>query len=133
MNLSDLSKSNSTGARILRFVGVGGLAFALDAGLVFSMVHLGLDKYLSRALSLVVVVLFTFVLNRWATFGAKAPPTWGELFAYVAASLIGLLINYVVFVGASWIKVPLLLAMAAGTLVASTFNFLAYGKIFKAK
>jgi len=114
-------------------VGVGGLAFALAAGFVLAMVHLGLDKYLSRALSLVVVVLFTFVLNRWATFAAKAPPTWGELFAYVAASLIGLLINYVVFVGASWIKVPLLLAMTAGTLVASTFNFLAYGKIFKAK
>jgi putative flippase GtrA len=55
------------------------------------------------------------------------------VFAYVAASLIGLLINYLVFVGAIWAKFPLLLAMAVGTLVASTFNFLAYGRIFKAK
>ena len=112
---------------------VGGLAFVLDAGLVFGLVHLGLDVYLSRALSLIVVVLFTFVLNRQATFAATGWPSVQEVAAYVAASLIGLLINYLVFVGATWVKSPLLLAMAAGTIVASTFNFLAYDKIFKAK
>lgn len=133
MKISELLKANSTGARILRFVVVGGLAFGLDAGLVFAMVHSGLDKYVSRALSLIVVVLFTFVLNRQATFAATGLPTWHEVIAYVAASLIGLLINYLVFVGASLVNLPLLVAMAAGTLVASTFNFLAYGKIFKSK
>lgn len=112
---------------------VGGLAFVLDAGLVFALVHLGLDVYLSRALSLIVVVLFTFFLNRQATFAATGWPSLQEVAAYVAASLIGLVINYLVFVGAIWVKLPLLLAMAAGTIVASTFNFLAYGKIFKAK
>lgn len=133
MKISELLKANSTGARILRFVVVGGLAFGLDAGLVFAMVHAGLDKYVSRALSLIVVVLFTFVLNRQATFAATGLPTWHEVIAYVAASLIGLLINYLVFLGASLVNLPLLVAMAAGTLVASTFNFLAYGKIFKSK
>lgn len=133
VNVSELLMGNSTAARIVRFVGVGGLAFALDAGLVFAMVHLGLDKYLSRALSLFVAVLFTYVLNRQSTFAAEGWPSLQEVAAYIAASLIGLLINYVVFVGASWLKFPLLLAMAAGTLVASTFNFLAYGKIFKSK
>ena len=112
---------------------VGGLAFGLDAGLVFAMVHVGVDTYLSRALSLLVVVLVTFVLNRQATFAVAGSPRVQEVFAYVAASLIGLLINYLVFVGATWAKFPLLLAMAAGTIVASTFNFLAYGRIFKAK
>jgi len=112
---------------------VGGLAFGLDAGLVFTMVHFGFDKYLSRALALIVVVLFTFILNRQATFSAKGWPNVQEVVAYVAASLIGLLINYLVFVGATWVKLPLLLAMAAGTIVASTFNFLAYGRIFKGK
>jgi len=133
VKLSDLLHASSTWARVFRFVVVGGLAFVLDAGLVFSMVHLGLDKYLSRALSLFVVVLFTFVLNRQATFAAKGWPSVQEVAAYIAASLIGLLINYLVFVGASWIKFPLLLAMAAGTIIASAFNFLAYGRIFKGK
>ncbi len=133
MKLSDLFTASSTSARIFRFLVVGGLAFVLDAGLVFALVHLGLDVYLSRALSLIVVVLFTFVLNRQATFAATGWPSVQEVAAYVAASLIGLLINYLVFVGATWVKSPLLLAMAAGTIVASTFNFLAYGKIFKAK
>ncbi len=133
MKLSDLFTASSTSTRIFRFVAVGGLAFVLDAGLVFALVHLGLDVYLSRALSLIVVVLFTFVLNRQATFAATGWPSVQEVAAYVAASLIGLLINYLVFVGAIWVKFPLLLAMAAGTIVASTFNFLAYGKIFKAK
>ena len=133
MKLSDLFTASSTSARIFRFVVVGGLAFVLDAGLVFAVVHLGLDVYLSRALSLIVVVLFTYVLNRQATFAATGWPSLQEVAAYVAASLIGLVINYLVFVGAIWVKLPLLLAMAAGTIVASTFNFLAYGKIFKAK
>lgn len=133
MKISNLFTASSNWARVFRFVVVGGLAFVLDAGLVFTMVHFGLDKYLSRALSLIVVVLFTFVLNRQATFAASGWPSVQEVAAYVAASLIGLLINYLVFVGATWVKLPLLLAMAAGTIVASTFNFLAYGKIFKAK
>lgn len=133
MKLTDLLHASSSWARIFRFVVVGGLAFVLDAALVFAMVHLGLDKYLSRALSLFLVVLFTYVLNRQSTFAAEGWPSVQEVTAYIAASLIGLLINYVVFVGASWLKLPLLLAMAAGTLVASTFNFLAYGKIFKSK
>ncbi len=133
MKLSDLFTASSTSARILRFLVVGGLAFVLDAGLVVGLVHLGLDVYLSRALSLIVVVLFTFVLNRQATFAVTGWPSVQEVAAYVAASLIGLLINYLVFVGTTWVKFPLLLAMAAGTIVASTFNFLAYGKIFKAK
>ena len=133
MKLSDLFTASSTSARIFRFLVVGGLAFVLDAGLVVGLVNLGLDVYLSRALSLIVVVLFTFVLNRQATFAATGWPSVQEVAAYVAASLIGLLINYLVFVGATWVKSPLLLAMAAGTIVASTFNFLAYDKIFKAK
>jgi len=133
VKLSDLFAASSTSARIFRFLVVGGLAFVLDAALVFGLVHLGLDVFLSRALSLIVVVLFTFVLNRQATFAATGWPSVQEVAAYVAASLIGLLINYLVFVGATWVKSPLLLAMAAGTIVASTFNFLAYGKIFKAK
>lgn len=131
MKIFDLFTASSNLSRVFRFVLVGGLAFVLDAGLVVAMVHFGLDKYLSRALSLIVVVLFTFVLNRQATFAATGWPSVKEVLAYVAASLIGLLINYLVFVGATWVKLPLLLAMAAGTIVASTFNFLAYGKIFK--
>jgi putative flippase GtrA len=133
VKLTDLLHASSSWARIFRFVVVGVLAFVLDAALVFAMVHLGLDKYLSRALSLFLVVLFTYVLNRQSTFAAEGWPSVKEVAAYIAASLIGILINYVVFVGASWLKLPLLLAMAAGTLVASTFNFLAYGKIFKSK
>ncbi|MFN9611298.1 MAG: GtrA family protein [Hyphomonadaceae bacterium] len=133
MKISDLFTASSTWARVFRFVVVGGLAFGLDAGLVFTMVHFGFDKYLSRALALIVVVLFTFFLNRQATFSAKGWPNVQEVVAYVAASFIGLLINYLVFVGATWVKLPLLLAMAAGTIVASTFNFLAYGRIFKGK
>eukprot|EP01038_Epipyxis_sp_PR26KG_P016588 gene16588-22652_t len=93
-NRPNCKKASSTSARIFRFVVVGGLAFVLDAGLVLALVHLGLDVYLSRALSLIVVVLFTFVLNRQATFAATGWPSLQEVVAYVAASLIGLLINY---------------------------------------
>lgn len=117
--------------RIIRFILVGSVAFLLDAGLVFAMTNIGFSLYLSRALSLIVVVLFTFMLNRRATFNKSGLPEAREVVAYVGASLVGLGINYAIFTIAIFCHFPWIIAMAVSTLIASTFNFLVYGRIFK--
>jgi putative flippase GtrA len=118
--------------KLMRFLVVGGLAFGLDAALVFCLLHLGLNVYVSRVVSLGAVLAFTYLLNRMATFTAAGPPSWRELSTYVAASLLALLVNYGVFVGALWLHAPVLLAMMAGTGLAAILNFLSYGRIFRA-
>ena len=116
----------------MRFFVVGGLAFGLDAALVFGLLHLGLNVYLSRMVSLGIVLAFTYLLNRIATFAAAGPPCWREFLAYVVTSLLALVVNYGVFVGALWLHAPVLLAMMAGTGLAAILNFLSYGRIFQA-
>jgi putative flippase GtrA len=118
--------------RLVRFLVVGVLAFGLDAALVFGLLHLGVNVYVSRVLSLICVLGFTYLLNRIATFRAIGPPSWREFSTYVFASLLALGVNYGVFVGALWLHVPVLFAMMAGTGIAAILNFVAYGRIFQA-
>jgi putative flippase GtrA len=118
-------------APLFRFIAVGGAAFVLDAGVVWGLTHLGLSAYLARALSLCLSVAFTFALNRMMTFQASGPVRWQEVGAYIGASGLGIAINYLIYIGClklGWTWLP---AMVLGTGIASAFNFLAYGRIFK--
>jgi putative flippase GtrA len=110
---------------------VGGAAFVLDGGIVWGLTHLGLSVYVARVISLCVSVAFTFGLNRLLTFRAAGPVTMTEVGAYVGASGIGIFLNYAIFAGAIKLGLTWLPAMVLGTAIASTFNFLAYGRIFK--
>jgi putative flippase GtrA len=110
---------------------VGGAAFVLDGGIVWALTHLGLSVYVARVISLCISVAFTFCLNRQLTFRAAGPVTMAEVGAYVGASGIGIFLNYAIFAGAIKLGLTWLPAMVLGTVIASTFNFLAYGRIFK--
>jgi putative flippase GtrA len=120
-----------TQAPVVRFLFVGGAAFVLDAGVVWGLTHIGIGPYIARTISLCVSVAFTFCLNRLLTFSARGPITGGEVVAYVSASAMGMAINYLLYAGALKLGLPWLSAMALGTVVASAFNFFAYGRIFK--
>ena len=118
-------------AKLFKFLLVGGAAFVLDATVVWGLIHMGWGAYVARAISLCLTVAFTFVLNRSITFAASGPVTAREVGAYVGASSIGVGINYALFVGCMQLGMAWLPAMIVGTGVASAFNFLAYGRIFK--
>jgi putative flippase GtrA len=51
--------------------------------------------------------------------------------AYLGASGLGMVINYAVFAACLGLGLEWLPAMVSGTVIASTFNFVAYGRIFK--
>jgi putative flippase GtrA len=110
---------------------VGGAAFILDAIIVWGLTQFGLGPYVARVVSLCVSVAFTFCLNRLLTFSAAGPVSSGEIVAYVGASGIGIGINYGLYAGGIKLGLPFLVAMAIGTIIASAFNFFAYGRIFK--
>jgi putative flippase GtrA len=123
--------SKLTQAPLVRFLFVGGTAFVLDAAVVWGLTHIGTGPYVARVVSLSLSVAFTFFLNRFLTFNAQGSVTWREVVAYVGASGMGMIINYAIFAGAIKLNLPWLGAMALGTIIASTFNFFAYGRIFK--
>jgi putative flippase GtrA len=123
--------SKITQAPLFRFLAVGGAAFVLDAGVVWGLTQLGLSAYVGRGLSLCVSVVFTFILNRRATFRAQGPVKASEVVAYIGASGLGIAINYAVFAACLALGLKWLPAMGLGTVIASAFNFVAYGRIFK--
>jgi putative flippase GtrA len=110
---------------------VGGAAFVLDAGVVWALGYAGISPYWARVVSLCVSISFTFWLNRYLTFQANGSISWREVSAYIGASGIGILLNYAIYAGSLKIGLHWLVAMALGTIIASAFNFLAYGRIFK--
>jgi putative flippase GtrA len=110
---------------------VGGAAFVLDAGVVWGLTQLGLSPYVARVASIALSIAFTFALNRALTFAATGPVTWIEVGAYVGASGVSVAINYAVYAGGLKLGLPWLAALALGTMIAATFNFFAYGRIFK--
>lgn len=131
LGVDTLLISKITRLPLFRFVLVGGTAFVLDAGVVWVMTQMGISVYISRIVSLALTVIFTFVLNRQATFCAQGPATGREFLAYVGASGIGIVINYVLFAACLKLGLAWLPAMVIGTVTASAFNFFAYSRIFK--
>jgi putative flippase GtrA len=103
----------------------------LDAGVVWTLGHANVGPYWARVVSLCVSIAFTFWLNRYLTFQAKGRRNWQEVSAYIGASGIGILLNYAIYAGGLKTGLHWFVAMALGTLIASAFNFLAYGRIFK--
>lgn len=121
----------TTTAQFSRFAVIGALGFLVDAGTLTLLLAFGLDPYLSRAVSITVAVLFTWLGNRTYTFGTRSrtrPGKAGELMAYAGAMALGAVINFGVYSLLIW-QIALfseypVLAVAVSTLVAMTFNFL---------
>lgn len=120
-----------TQAPLFRFLLVGGAAFVLDAAIVWALTYIGLSVYVARTLSLCASVSFTFCLNRLLTFQAAGLIKLTEILAYIGASGIGICLNYGIFAVGLKLGLTWLPAMILGTVIASAFNFFAYGRIFK--
>jgi putative flippase GtrA len=120
-----------TRAPLFVFLLVGGLAFVLDASIVWGLTQGGLDEYRARLVSIGAAMAFTFCLNRAITFRVEGHVQWREVVAYVGASSVGIILNYAIYAGSVRLGLAWLPAMALGTIIASAFNFLAYGRIFR--
>ena len=113
--------------QVLRFLLVGGSAAALDAGVLWAMLHdAGASFYAGRALSISVATVFAWWLNRTVTFRTPTPPSWREFANYVAMSLSGATINFVISTGLVLAGAVPAVGFVVGTGIAAVFNFFRY-------
>ncbi|MBC7497258.1 MAG: GtrA family protein [Sphingomonadaceae bacterium] len=115
--------------QVARFALVGGLAFILDAGILWLTLRAGASPYAGRVLSIAVSIVFTWWLNRRLTFTTAAGPSWREFGAYALQSLLGAAINYGVYSAAIAAGAPVLAGLVLGTGIAAVVNFFRYRAI----
>jgi putative flippase GtrA len=114
----------------------GVLGFLVDAGVLHSLVSgSNTNLYLARACSFTCAATTTWIMNRIVTFAApqrRARALAAEWTAYLAASLGGGGVNYLVFALAVRLSPPLrqtpTIAVALGTLAGMSFNYLMYSR-----
>ena len=106
-----------------RFLQVGALGFALDAGLLWLLVYpLDMPPILSRAISFLATIALTFVLNARYTF--SVPVRESSKTRYVIIQSMGAGLNfftYSLFVLNAWLG-PLW-SLVVGSALASAHNF----------
>lgn len=127
--------TDSTFRHILLFSIVGALAFLVDLGVFTGASALGAGLVLSRSLSILAAVTFTWYFNRTLTFQTQTPPSVVEFLSYLAGMQIGLVANFSTFfvvmyfseVAARWPVV----ALAIATLAGMVLNFLISRKILR--
>jgi len=108
----------------IRFLQVGGIGFAVDAGLLWLLAYrLGLDPVLARAISFAATMSVTLVLNARHTF--RVPLREARKSRYVLIQCMGAGINFVSY---SFLVLALsaqpLVALIVGSIFASTHNYL---------
>lgn len=115
---------------VLRFAIVGGLAFALDGGLLMLCNWFGLGLYVGRALSLSASVIFTYFLNRSFTFRSTTFPSWAEFWLYVQSIIKSTALNYGLYGVGIYLDLHPIVALGLATLASATFNFFQFRKVF---
>ena len=84
--------------RLISFGVIGGIGFAVDAGILQTLFVFGIKPLLARCVSFPVAVTTTWLLNNYYTFGDRPQTAAKSRYAlYVAGQVMGALINVGVF------------------------------------
>lgn len=115
--------------QLVRFACVGCIGFVVDGGLLWLLTSQDVNPYQARALSFLVAVVATWLLNRAWTFRSTQLSTQrGQFRRYFSVQLLGSLMNYAVY--ALWIAVfgtaqmTVLAGFAIGSAIGSILNFI---------
>lgn len=133
--LKNLSKKH---AEKLRFALVGGFNTALDFGLLFLLVWLGLPKIGSNYISTGIAFIFSFFMNRSFTFKSEGEAK-KQFIPFMVVTMIGIwVLQPIVILFITSIdslfngSINLFIAKLLATLVSLVWNFLMYKKfVFK--
>lgn len=123
-----------------RFVVVGGIGFAIDAGVLSWLAWLGSNLYLARAVSFTLAVAATYFLNRRFSFQSARSSAAVEKTAavgYGAIQLGGAMLNLGVFTLLIWLYQPLaqlpVVPLAVGAVAGLLFNYFFSAMLFRWK
>jgi putative flippase GtrA len=83
--------------RFSRFFIVGGLGFAVDAGILLLLLSVGLGPLVGRIFSAFLAILTTWLCNRSFTFQVDRPARLSEGGKYFSVMILGLLLNYGIY------------------------------------
>lgn len=109
-----------------RFVFVGIIGFAVDAGGTWLLVRAGLPPLAARAPALAAAMLTTWLLHRRLTFNVEAPKTGREAARFFVVASTSALANYGLYSALVIAGVAPVLAVAFATVLLLVFSFMAY-------
>lgn len=112
--------------QLFRFGVVGGLAFLIDAGLLYILTEFCHIHYLiSSVISFTVSLAFNYILSIIWVFDVKKKQTYKEVILFVVLSVIGLGINQLVmFLGVDFLHIYYMLCKVISTIIVMVYNFI---------
>ena len=124
-------------AEKLRFALVGGANTAIDFGILFGLVFLGVDKLVANFFSTGIAFIFSFFVNRSFTFKSTGGNTKKQFGLFLVITLFGLwVIQPAIIAGVGWLFSSSHLAkpiiLLAGKLMATVatliWNYILYSR-----
>ena len=125
----------------LRFALVGGANTAIDFGILFGLVFLGVDKLAANFVSTGIAFIFSFFVNKSFTFKSTSGNTKKQFGLFLIITLFGLwVIQPVIISGTTWLleesglrdSVVLLIGKLLATVATLIWNYLLYSRfVFK--
>jgi len=115
--------------RLFAFGAIGGVGFAVDAGILQALYLLGIPPLLARCVSFPCAVTATWLLNRRFTFGDRPQANSRSQYAlYVGGQIAGALINVAAFILTMHYQPSLstrpLIPLVVGSATALIFNYM---------
>ncbi len=116
-------------AEIARFVLVGGFAFVVDASLLEFFIHLTLDPWLARILSIGIALQVSYLLHARFTYRGHAGISRKSWRTFLTSNLLGSAINYGTFLTLLTLNLgnnaqtSRLIALLTATAIAMMFNY----------
>ena len=112
--------------QLFRFGVVGGLAFLIDAGLLYILTEFCHIHYLiSSVISFTVSLAFNYILSIIWVFDVKKKQTYKDVILFVVLSVIGLGINQLVmFLGVDLLHIYDMLCKVISTIIVMIYNFI---------
>lgn len=111
--------------QILKFGVVGGIAFAIDYGILFLLAKvIGLNELISAAISFIVSLTFNYFLSTKWVFDAKKQ-TPKEVIIFVLLSVVGLGINeLLIYLGTKKLGIDVMIVKLFATAIVMVYNFI---------
>ena len=111
--------------QILKFGVVGGIAFAIDYGILFLLAKvIGLNELISAAISFIISLTFNYFLStKWVFEAKKQTPK--EVIIFVLLSVVGLGINGVlIYLGTKKLGIDVMIVKLFATAIVMVYNFI---------
>lgn len=111
--------------QIFKFGIVGGLAFIIDYGILFTLTEfLNIPSLISAAISFTVSVIFNYILSIKWVFDVNKKQTSKDVFVFIILSVIGLIINEIIIYIGNNMNIHYMISKIGATAIVMVYNFI---------